>query len=116
MKKKTVEEKFDMWFECYLKRKSFQSIFDCYKAGHKSAAIELGRELRKKEKQVTQLQKTVGDLLDACERYARTAAEIEAKYNAFKSVEWEKTHWKFVDIGDTVKFVYGDAGNVWRLK
>jgi hypothetical protein len=115
--KKTVGDKLERWIE-----REFTSWMDGpsidigYRAGHKSAAIDLGKKLREKEKQLNKLRQTVFDLVKACEGYARDAAETEAVLNCFEQVEWEKTDWKFVDIGDTVKFVYGDASNIWRQK
>jgi len=121
MKKKTVEDKFDKWFEreypdtlFFLDRSPH--MFSSYKAGHKSAAIELGKQLREKDKQIEQLKEHLIKLVDACDGYARDAAETEAVLNCFEQIEWEKSDWKFIDIGDTVKFVYGDAGNIWRQK
>jgi len=118
MKKKTVDDKFEHWYrKKYRITPSFLwPSYNAYRAGWRAKTRGVRKQLKEKDKQIQGLKDTIIQLVEACEGYARDAAQMEAEHNAFQKVEWEKTDWKFIDIGHTVKFVYGDASNVWRQK
>jgi hypothetical protein len=121
MKKKTVDEKFVNWIK--KEYPSFESsavtdVMDAsYKAGHKSAAIELGRELRQKDEEIQGLKELVMKLVEACEGYAVDNNELEATVNALEYEQqqyWEKCSWEVVELGDWICMQYGNASTLFK--